>query len=328
VPDDQAPGDAGAPPPAAGDTPRPTVMKAPPARSRRTPAAAALPLPTAPLAVQPTAVRGTRRERVAVSAGDLHALAPQAPEALCAAAARLLADIAPATLDERKAVLWGHDLQAAYAAAVAGTLALVQEPLVERARAHVDRLTQILAAIDLMAVCGHGRSGLVASLARALNDRIDTPGELAGAVAELRLLLDRLSAATADLADLADRLRQHGSAIERIGHDVAAAALAAQYLALHVQATAPEVARRLDDRALGLTATVAQIRQDDAVHRLQLQRPLDLIALIQNVALVSLPGLLSALAALLALAGARGASPTEARELGYQLCDILAQLRN
>lgn len=326
MPDDQPPSDAGAPP-AAGEALRPTVMKAPPARTRRAlvePSPAAAP----PVAAQPTALSGVRRERVAVSSRELHDFAPEATSAACADAARLLAGTVAETLDERKAVLWGHDAQVAYATAVAGTLSLAQEPLAQRARAHVDRMTQILAAIDLMAACGHGKGGLVASLARALNDRIDTPAELAGALAELRLLLDRLGAATGDLAGLADRLRRHAAAIDRIGHDVAAAALAARFLAQRIERDAPAVARRLVDRDIALTTTVAQIRQDDAIHRLQLQQPLALIALIQNVALLSLPGLLSSLAALQALAGARGASPTEARELAYQLQDVLQRLRN
>ena len=326
MPDDQPPSDAGAAP-AAGEALRPTVMKPPPARARRSVAETPLASPLQATGALPTAIRGVRRERVAVSARDLRALAPEASDAACAGAAGLLAETAPGTLNERQAVLWGHDVQKAYADAVAGTLAIAQDPLAERARAHVDRMAQILSAIDLLAVCGHGKGGVMAGLARAMNDRIDTPAELAGALAELRLLLDRLGAATSDLAGLADRLRQHGAQIARIEQDVEAAGLAARFLAQHVAHDAPDLARRFTDREMGLAATVAQIRQDDAIRRLQLQQPLDLIGLIQNVALVSLPGLLSGLATLLVLAKSRGASPTQARELAYQVRALVDQFQ-
>jgi hypothetical protein len=77
---------------------------------------------------------------------------------------------------------------------------------------------------------------------------------------------------------------------------------------------------------MSLSATAAQMRQGDALHRLQLQQPLDLIGIIQNVALVALPGFLAGLAALLALATSRGASPTEARDMSWRLRDLLTQL--
>ena len=315
-------------PPGTGEALRPTVIKPPAAGARgrkAAPSAAAPPTPREPS--RPTALPGTRRVRIEASPRELRALSPEASAAVCEAAARLLEQTVADTMNERKAVLWGHELQKAYGDEVGATLALAQDPLAEQARAHVDRMTQLLASIDLMAVCGHGKGGLLSRLASSMNDRVDTPAELAGALGELRLLLDRLGDATASLATLADRLHQRAGAIDRIGRDVDAAAVAALFLARHFEREAPALARRFDDRATSLTATVAQIRQGDAVHRLQLQRPLDLIGVIQNVALVMLPGLLAAMAALLALAKSRGASPTEARDMSHQLRDILNQLQ-
>ena len=340
MPEDKPSNGSGAPP--GGGALRPTVMKAPAARQRGrkpepvpTPVPVALPVPVpmpaasapAPDPARPTTVRGTRRERVAATPRELSALAPEATAATCQAAARLLAGTVVETMTERKAVLWGHDLQQAYGDLMGATLALAQDPLAEQARAHVDRMTQILAAIDLMAVCGHGKGGLLAHVVRAMNDRLDTPADLAQALGELQLLLERLGAATQRLAGLADRLQRHAGAIARLEGDVDAAALAALYLARHAEAEAPELSRRFTDRAMSLSATVAQIRQGDSLHRLQLQQPLDLISVIQNVALVSLPGFLTGLAALLALAKSRGASPTEARDMSYRLRDLLTQLK-
>lgn len=329
MPEDKSSTDSGVPP-VNGETLRPTIMKAPPARGRGAKAEASAPVPLPPAAsgvARPTTLRGVRRERLAVTPRELRELAPEASAATCEAAVRVLAETVAERLDQRKAVLWGHDLQKTYGDEVTGTLALVQDPLAEQARAHVDRMTQLLGSIDLMAVCGHGKGGVLAGLARSMNDRIDTPGELAGALGELRLLLDRLGTATEGLAGLAHRLRQHAGDIDRIGGEVDATALAALFLARHFERDAPDLSRLLTDRAMSLTATMAQIRQGDSLHRLQLQQPLNLIGIIQNVALVTLPGFLTNLAALLALAKSRNVSPTEARDMSYQLRDVLNQFK-
>jgi len=328
VPDDEASSGSDAPSGRDG-TLRPTVMKLPAGRVRPS-RGDAVPAPVAPADASPerlpTTIPGVRRTTFEASPQALRAVAPEAAAGTCEAAASLLAAVPVGGMNERKAVLWGHALQKSYADAMAATLALVQDPLAGQARAHVDRMTQILAAIDLMAACGHGKGGLLARLASPLSDRIDTQARLAAALDELHVLLDHLGAATTGLADLADRLRRHAAAMDRIERDVEAAAVAALFLARHHEREAPELARRFTDRAMSLTATVAQMRQGDAVHRLQLQQPLDLIGVIQDVALVTLPGFLSGLAALLALAGSRGATPTDARDMHHQLRHVLNQL--
>jgi hypothetical protein len=279
-----------------------------------------------PSVARPTAIVGVRRERIPVTPRELRALSPEASDAACAAAAQLLASVVAETLNERKAVLWGHALQKAYGDQVTGTLALAQDPLVEQARSHVTRMMEILGAMDLMAVCGHDRRGLLGRVGKAMNGRIDTPGELARALDELRLLLDHMHAAIDRLLGQADRLRQHAGAMAQIEAEVEAAALAALFLSNHFSGRAPDLAQRFTDRAMSLAATVAQARQGEAVRRIQIEQPLQLIGAIQNVALVTLPGFIAGLAALLTLTRTKGASPTEARDMSYRLRDILNQL--
>ena len=61
---------------------------------------------------------------------------------------------------------------------------------------------------------------------------------------------------------------------------------------------------------------------------LQIEQPLRLVAAIQNVALVTVPGLLGGIAALAAmLEERRQVTPTQAGELAYQLRTILQQLK-
>jgi hypothetical protein len=307
---------------------RPTVIQPPAgdARSKRKGALMPSPVEAAPAAVEPTVIAGMRRHRIPVAPRELQALAPGTAPAVCAAAVRLLDGVVVQKLTERKAVLWGHEVQKAYGDQVTGTLALAQDPLVEQARSHVARMLEILGAIDLMAVCGHDNAGLVARVFKPVNGKIDTPAELGRALSELRLLLDRMNAAIARLLGLADKLRQHAAAMARVAGDIAAAALAAEFLSRHVTAPDPHVAQRFAERAMSLTATLAQVGQTDAVRRIQIEQPLQLIGAIQNVALVSLPGFIAGLAALLTLAKTQGASPTEARDMSYQLRHVIHRL--
>src|SRR5690349_19202906 len=241
-------------------------MKAPPARERRRKDAAHEQAATVPSG--PTAMVGTRRERIAVSAKEVRALSPGASQSACEAAVRMIESFPASKVSERRAVLWGHDLQKAYGEKVTGTLALAQDPLVEQARSHVARMMEILGAIDLMGVCGHGNGGFFGGIARSMNKRIDTPSELATALDELQLLLKRMGAAIDKLVDLAGRLREHADAIGEIEREVEAAALAALFLADRYSRETPVLAQRFTDRAMSLTATVAQVRHGDAVHRI------------------------------------------------------------
>ena len=269
---------------------------------------------------------GVRRQRLAVELGELQALAPDAPASIHAAAVQLIREVVDDRMSDRKAVLWGHDAQKAYGERVTGTFSLAQDPVVEQARTWVNRMTTILGEIDLMAVCGHGKGGLLGSLAKAVGNRIDTPRELSSALDELRLLLERTGGAIDRLMQLKERLQQHVDAIARIEVDIEASALAALYLSGHFATKSPGLAHLFTERSMSLNATLAQMRQNSPVYRLQLQQPLQLIAAIQNVALVALPSCIAGMSALLALLSTRGASPTEARDMSYQLRDLIGQL--
>lgn len=307
---------------------RPTVIR-PPAgdvRGKRQDAPTPSPPQIAPTVGGPTVIAGVRRERIAVGHRELQSLVPGASAAVCSAAVRLLDGVVVQKLTERKAVLWGHEAQKTYGDKVTHTLVLAQDPLVEQARSHVARMMEILSSIDLVAVCGHDKPGLMGRVYKSMNDKVDTPAELGRALDELTLLLNRMSAAIDQLLGQADKLRQYAAQMARMEDQVAAAALAADFLSRHIAAGDAQVAQRFAERSMSLTATLAQVGQTDAVRRIQIEQPLQLIAVIQNVALVSLPGFIAGLAALLTLSKTKGVSPTEARDMSYQLRDILSRL--
>ncbi len=306
---------------------RPTIVKPPVADTRARKKATASSSGATPPLSAPTSVPGVKRERLDATAETLRALSPGVPASVCDAALRLVREIAPARLDDRKVVLWGHELQKSYSDRVTQTFALAQDAAVEQARGYVSRMMDILGAIDLLAVCGHSKGGVLGSLSKAMSTRIDTPRELAAALDELRLLLERTAACIDRLLTLRERLQRHADAIRQVEVDVEAAALAALHLSQHFKRASPEVAQRFAERSMSLTATLAQLRQGKQIQRLQIEQPLQLIAAIQNVALVSLPGCVAGMAALLTLAIGKGASPTEARDLSYQLRDLTDQLR-
>ncbi|MEO8673523.1 MAG: hypothetical protein ABI411_19595 [Tahibacter sp.] len=311
-----------------GSTLRPTVVKAPDARTR-TGKKASVPAPGTALPVAtPTVVPGVKRERLAVTAESLRALSPGVPAPVCEVALRRVREIVVAKLNDRKVVLWGHDLQKLYSDRVTQTFALTQDPIVEQARAYVARMTGILSTIDLPTACGRGKRGVLESFTKAMSKRIDTPQKLSAALDELRLLLDRTAASFDRLLALKELLQRHTDTIRQIEVDVEAAALAARYLSERFSREAPPLARRFAERSASLAATLAQVRQGDTMHRLQTEQPLRLIAAIQNVALVTLPGCIAGMAALLSLAPGRDVSPTESIDLSYQLRELVDQLNH
>ena len=107
--------------PPAKDKLRPTVIGTPGA-SLRTPARAVpqaqdvlspprrVPAAT-PVVRQPTAIPGAERKRIEVAVRDLQALSPGAVAGVYEQARALVGAFAVDKASQRKAILWGHDLQ-------------------------------------------------------------------------------------------------------------------------------------------------------------------------------------------------------------------------
>jgi hypothetical protein len=300
-------------------------VKAPAAGARGK--TAAVRAASTPAAVQPTAIEGVRPERIEVRIEELQELRPDASAAVCEEATRLLQALTVAMLSQRRAELWGQEAQKACKDRFGGSAAPVSAPFVQQARADLARMTDILDAIDLKAVCGHAKGGLLGGLTRSINRKIDTPAKLAGALDELRTLLQRMHAGFDRLLALKGGLQQRARVFEHLQVEVEAAALAAQFLSRRLATQSPAIAQRFAERSTSLGATLAQARQGDGAYRTHIEQPLQLISAIQNVALVRMPGLITEMTSLQALAKARSAFPAEALNMSYRLRDILHQLR-
>src|SRR5690606_5063504 len=91
------------------------------------------PQPSAiPRLEKPTAITGTERKRVPVEAGDLRQIALGVDNRTVEQAMRLIASFVVEKTNERKAIMWGHDLQRSHSELAAETLALSQTPTLRK----------------------------------------------------------------------------------------------------------------------------------------------------------------------------------------------------
>lgn len=309
---------------------RPTVIGAPGA-SLRTPAGAApqaqdvlsptrrVPAAT-PVVRQPTAIPGAERKRIEVAVSDLQALSPGAAAGVYQQARALVGAFVVDKASQRKAILWGHNLQQVHGDLVTEMLALARSPVLRQVEGYLARMMDILGSIDLMAVCGHGGDSLVGRLFQGINSRIDTPGELAQAQAELEQLLALMGGALDPLLDLKDRLLRLSGSMEGTAAQVEASAIGALFLSERLRQGDAALAQCFVERSMSLTQTLVQMRQAGSTREIQIEQPIRLIGAIQNVALVVMPAFIGSIASIATLSASKTTiSPTEAGELAYRL---------
>lgn len=313
---------------------KPTVFVPPakpqrlnPAAARIGPATAAEKQPAArPAPDTPTAIAGVERKRIPVQAKDLRQLSPGVDNRVVELALRDLAGFVVEKASERRAILWGHELQKSHGDFVNETLALSQTPILRKVEGYLVRMTEILQSVDIMAVCGYDDS-VFGGYLKGVNAKIDRPEELGTARVELDQLVGYMDAALEELLKLRQKLETHGGKLDEIATEVEASALAALFLSQHLREDKPSVAQRLLDRSMSLTQTLAQIRGNRTIRDVQIDHPLRMIGAIQNVVLVTMPDFLASIASVISLAARKASlSQTEAGELNYKLRDIINRL--
>lgn len=308
---------------------RPTVIK--PAGDRRAMRdAVPMPIDHAPKSsgpMKPTAIPGVQRKRLEVTVSDLARIAPLAGKDVLRRAVAILQEVVADAATERSAILWGHALQEEYGRSVSRMLELSHDPVMVKAAGYVNRMSSILAAIDLKAIA-EATPGVGQYLKR-LNQRIDTPDELDGARFELDQLVGLMANTMEPLLFVKDAIERQVAETERLAVEIEAMSIAADYLAGRPSPKKPELTRIYTDRGIGLTHTLAQIRETAALRGAQAAQPLSLIAAVQEIALVTVPGWLSSLSAMTTtLRNQRRPTPTEASELDHRLRHILQQLKS
>ena len=317
------------------NTPKPTVFEpSPDARRTRgrpdeTPTAqerTARQPSALPKLEKPTAITGTERKRIPVEAKDLRQIAPGVDNRIVEQAMRLIASFVVEKASDRKAIMWGHDIQRSHSELATETLALSQAPTFRKVEGYLGRMMDILRAVDIMAACGYD-SSVFGQYLKGVNARIDRPEELSAAQTELDQLVRYMSAALDELLDLKDKFERHAGKLEAIASEIEASALAALFLSRYLQKEKASAAQRFLERSMSLTQTLAQIREGAAIREIQIDHPIRLVGAIQNVALVAMPDLLAGIATVVSLdARKTRLSQTEAGELNYKLRDIITRL--
>lgn len=310
---------------------RPTIIEPPrrkPPQAVTTGTAAPKPAVSPTPVLKPTMVAGTARERMAVAAGDLNAFSPGTTRAVIDRAVAMLAGFVIDRANDKGAILWGHDVQKRHASLVSVALELSQAPVVQRTQGYVARMLDILGQFDLSGLVRQDGAGL-GGLLKSLNRKTDTVAELASARRELDQLVSLLAGSMDELLALKEKIEENAAANDGMALDAEAGALAALYLSERLRADKPAVAERFVERSMSLTQTLAQIRSNDGLRRMQVEHPLRMIQAIQSVTLVSMPDFLAGLAAMNTLAARNTPiTPTDADELTYKLRDIVRQLQN
>jgi hypothetical protein len=314
-----------------GNRLKPTIVPTPVRRAKPS-GSPATPAKDAPArhdltTLQPTMVSGASPDRLNVTTAELRRLSPKTGGAVLDAALAVLSPLVPGRMTERKAILWGHDLQRSFADAVADALQLSQQPVMVRMQGHVSRLLEILESFDLAAVARPEAAG-ISGLLKSFNRKTDTLIELGSARAELAQLVGLMDVGLEGLLALREQLQANAAEQQKMAVEVEANALAALYLAEHFRLSDGAIADRLVERSMSLTQTLAQIRGDESLRNLQVDAPLRTITAIQNVTLVSMPDFLASLGALSTLRSDRAVTPTEARELTHKLRNIVSQLQS
>lgn len=274
----------------------------------------------------PTVIPGVERKRFVISYDDLQVLMPGLTDSVYEKAIELLSSLIIEKVSDRDAILWGHDIQTSYSGLVNQTLKLSQRAVLRKVQGYLSRMIDLLGSIDILAVCGYDSRGFFEQLTKSMNQKIDTPDDLIAAQRELALLVKHLSSSLDELLNLKALLEDVSNNLNLVAEEMEAAAVAALFLASFYSGTS--IADRFTERSMNLTQTLAQMRQDEMIRKIQIDQPLLLISTIQNIVLVSLPGFIGSITSIVTLMQSRTVSPTEAGEVVYQLQEIVNNLQS
>lgn len=280
---------------------------------------------------KPTTVPGYVPKRIDLSSDELkkgHALTE---DRVLARAVEIVRHVCVEEFSERDAVMWGHEVQARYSTLVSEGLALIQDEVLGKVAGYLNRMTVILSSINLKKICGmEATSGILKRFLSAEDGEIATMKELQEAQRELGQILNLMSEKLSGLLLLKTRIEENSKKIDELGEELEALSIAASSVADYFahEKQKGDFAQRIEERSASLVQTQAQIRASDCFRRAQVEQPLRLIGMVQQTALVTVPGWISAAVTLkTALEGSRRPTVTEVDELGDQVRSIVSKLR-
>ena len=279
----------------------------------------------------PTRIPGAVSTRINVTVALLRTTNPHANEVTLEQVCTMIRAVSVDTLTPKHAIIWGHDVQSEYGELVTECLKLSQSGTLTKVRTNINRTLEILEAIDIAAVCGVGtkKTGFIGGLIKKATIAIDSLPELNEAIKELQQLHKLMTGAMEKLLELRGKLDEITSKTDRLVRSIEVYAIAAQFLADHIkQIGQNELALSFEQRSMSLTQTIAQIQSNDLMRKQQVEEPLRLITVVQDVALVSVPGWIGSIVAIKTmLEGTNKPTVTEVNELSDQKQQITDRLK-
>ena len=231
-------------------------------------------------------------------------------------------------LSDSEVVLWGHEPQQAYGDLISEILTVLQSEPLDKVQKYITRLITILSLIDLVKVCDTSHGGnFLTHMFRNATKAIDTPEELDTAMTEIKELLNLMDKNINPLLLLKNQLENISRKIDETGDELEALSIAAAYLAGYFNSIGNPFYPRFLERSGSLSTSLAQIRSSGQMRKVQIEQPLDLIAIVQGVALVQVPAWLGSIVTVKTmLARNQKPSVTALRELSDQTTNVIKEL--
>ncbi len=313
----------------------PTVFKASeerkagPTRIGAANSAPSFPEPDWPQTFKPSAMPGTIRSRISVTLSDLEKVQARIQQPVLTRAIQMVQEFSPDAATISSAVLFGSDIQERHNALVTEGLKLARSEIFAKASRQIGRMMEILRLIRLEKVFGKRSGGFLSRTLKRASQEIDTPEELEDAEREIEQIVALVNNSIGKLLELKAEAESLSAEIEKIRLESEAASVAALYIADYLaKRSRPDIASRFTERSVSLTATSAQIQGGSSIRLLQIEQPLQLISVVQNVVLVTLPGLIASISAMQTmLKGANQPTVTQIDELGDQIRQILDSIK-
>lgn len=284
--------------------------------------------PVVPVVVrvtQPSAMPGVRRERIPVTREDLivkHRLS----DAVLNEALKIIETTNQDSFTLNQAVLWGQSLQEKFGVLVSDSLTLAQSEVVATVSGYLNRMMELLEEIKLEKVFEKG-AGLLTGVLRKSSKEIDTVEELDEALREIDQLSGHMRGRIDELLQLRERIESNSKQIEALCDSVEASIAAAITIADYFEnLSKKDFSERLQERAGSLTVTLGQIRSNGSMRNLQIEQPMRLTSLIQNVVFTTLPSWTMSVASLkVAFQGNQKPNQTEVGEVSRVLKTIVGK---
>ncbi len=291
-------------------TPQPTRITAPsepsPGSVERTPTAVkptaftSPPPPREVLVSAPTEMPGVKRKRIGIKLDDLRRQNPKTDESVLATALSRIHATNVSTLDDNQCILWGNDTQKMFGKWVNDNLALSQASVITDSVRQTNILTTVLGSIDLQKLLGKDK-GLFSRLFRNEGEILE---DFDQAQTEIQQAIVVLDGKQTSLLEHQDKLQALQTRLKELETKVEVEVITAYFLAEHLRTESggtgelKRLADLLAGRSMALTQTLLQTRSNFRLLEVQVEQPLELIRLIQNVILVMVPDWLSGYAVL------------------------------